>query len=75
MPILQAIDLNRRWGTVLPDRLPNEAEFRALHVALKGIDDLLAGREPSEEFVENFLRHPAVQEAALRFAPVVGKVV
>jgi hypothetical protein len=74
MATLQVVRLKRRWGTVVPDRQPNEAEFQALHVALKGIDALLAGREPDQEFVENFLQAPQVQEAMLRFAPVVGKV-
>ena len=71
--MLDAINLQRNYGTLVLDRLPNEIEFHALAVMLKGIDQLLAGEQPTEEFTRNFLRHPAVQQARLRYARVASK--
>jgi hypothetical protein len=75
MAILEAINLNRRWGTVVPDRLPqSDIEFHALHIVLEGVDELWEGREPSNpEFVEFVMGSPAVQEARLRWAPAAGE--
>jgi hypothetical protein len=75
MAMLDCINLNRRYGKVLPDRpARNETEFRALAVALKGIDDLFEGREPTPEFRQNFLESEQVQQALLVFLPA-GKII
>jgi hypothetical protein len=75
MIVLDAINLNRQYGRLVLDRPPRtEIEFHVLAVMLKGVDQLLAGEEPDAEFTENFLTHPAVQEAILRYAPVGAKV-
>jgi hypothetical protein len=73
MAILECVDLNRPWGHILADRLPSDSEFHALHVVTRGLDALFAGRQPDAEFTRNFLRHPAVQAARLRYAPVGSK--
>jgi hypothetical protein len=67
--MLEGINLNRQHGRLVLDRLPNQTEFHALHVALKGIDDLLAGRDPTPEFRENFMESEQVQQALLVFLP------
>lgn len=74
MPKLDVINLDRDWGTVILDRLPNDAEFEALNLVLRGIDDLLAGREPGEEFTERILKHPDIQRRLLELEPA-GKIV
>jgi hypothetical protein len=76
MILLDGIDLNRQYWRLELDRLPRtEAEFETLNTVLRGVDALLAGREPGEEFRERILRHPAVQQARLRYAPAAGKTV
>jgi hypothetical protein len=73
MVTLDCFSLKRKWGTVVPDRQPNQGEFHALAVALNGIDDLFEGREPSQEFRRNFMEHPLVQQGILKLMPA-GKV-
>jgi hypothetical protein len=74
MIVLEGINLNREFGKLELDRQPrSDAEFRALNMILRGLDDLLAGREPGAEFTTHVLTHPAVQEARLRYAPVGRK--
>jgi len=69
MARLEAISLVRNYGTVVLDHLPNENEFRALAVMLKGVDQLLAGQEPTDpDFVEHFMHSPEV----LRRMPVLA---
>jgi hypothetical protein len=76
MILLDGINLDRQYWRLELDRMPRtEVEFRALNMVLRGVDDLLAGREPGEEFRERILRHPAVAEARLRYAPAAGKTV
>lgn len=70
---LEAIDLNREYGTVLLDRLPSDNDFHALDVALRGIDALLAGQQPDAEFIEHFMFHPAIEASRLRWMPTTGK--
>ena len=71
---LDCVRLNRWWGRLVPDRPPRtEVEFETLNMVLRGVDALLAGRDPDAEFTERVLGHPAVAEARLRYAPVGSK--
>jgi hypothetical protein len=74
MAILQAISLRRTYGTVVPDHLPNEVEFHALAMVLKGVDQLLAGEEPTDpEFIEYVLGSREIQRRILELMPAAGK--
>jgi hypothetical protein len=77
MAILEAINLNRRWGRIVPTRPPrSQSEFHILHVVTRGLDALLAGEQLDEEFLDflDFARQqPAFQEALLRYAPVLAR--
>jgi hypothetical protein len=74
MILLDGINLQRRYWRLELDRLPRTgAEFETLNMVLRGVDALLAGRAPGEEFTERVLGHPAVREAMLRYAPVGSK--
>jgi hypothetical protein len=76
MIVLEAINLERPWGRLVPDRPPRtEAEFETLAMVLRGVDALLAGRDPGEEFTERILRHPEVQRRLLEWTPPAGKTV
>jgi len=74
VPILEAINLNRRWGKPVLDRQPRtETEFEVLRALLCLADELFEGRPPSNpEFARFILDSPQVREAALRFAPAAG---
>jgi hypothetical protein len=74
MIVLEAISLRRNYGTVVLDKMPNESEFRALAVMLRGVDQLLAGEQPTVEFTETFVHHPAVEQARLRYVPAAGRI-
>lgn len=75
MIVLDCINLNRRYGRLEPDRLPQtEVEFHALAVVLRGLDELLDGREPTDpEFIEHVLGSPQVQQRILEYMPTAGK--
>ena len=75
MAILECVDLNRPWGRLRVDHLPNDNEFHALHVVVRGLDALLAGRDPGDEFTERILGHPEVQRRLLAWTPPAGKTV
>jgi hypothetical protein len=76
MIALDCINLNRRYGKLELDHPPRtEAEFHALHIVTRGLDQLLAGEEPTDlEFIEHVLGSPEVQRRILELMPAAGKV-
>jgi len=58
------------------DRPPRtETEFRVLAVMLRGVDQLLAGEQPTDpEFIEYVLGSPEIQRRIFELTPTAGKV-